>query len=146
MDYEPDAVAALKQALEALPKRQRRKLSTREAIAEMADTISASLLKGYTQEEIAQLLTTRGIRVAPSTLRQYLRRHRGKARRKLRKADPAVGGAGGEAAPGKQPDTRPAPSPESGLATPAATTVATTARTPSVGATTFPYRDDDNDL
>ena len=46
MDHERDAVVALKGALDALPKRQRRKLSTREAIGEMAETIGASLAKG----------------------------------------------------------------------------------------------------
>ena len=134
MDYERDAVAVLKGALEALPERERRKVSTREAIEEMAETISASLAKGYTQQEIAQLLTDRGMRVAPNTLRAYLRNRRSKGKRKLRQNDRSVEGEGG----GMRAHNAPATTRE--------VAPATATRTAPARKATFPFRPDDNDL
>jgi hypothetical protein len=92
MAHTRDAVAALKNALAELPAASRTTMSTRHAIAELADTISGLRARGYTLDEVARILTERGIRVAPNTLRSYLGRQRSRRRATARSAEQAVGG------------------------------------------------------
>ena len=63
----------MKEELASLPAPERRSITTREAVAEMADVIEKLRGRGYTIDEVAQLLTQRGLELAPSTLRSYLR-------------------------------------------------------------------------
>jgi hypothetical protein len=97
MDHERDVVAAMKMALAELPEPSRNKISTRDAIAEMADTINELRTRGYTLADVAQLLTERGMRVAANTLRAYLRSRRGRSRSKPRHGGGAVGRDGNAA-------------------------------------------------
>lgn len=66
---ESNAIAALKQ-LPARPRESRK--SARAVIAGMADLIRARIASGYTYDQIAEVLSTSGVQVAPATLRAYL--------------------------------------------------------------------------
>lgn len=66
---ESNAIAALKQ-LPARPPETRK--SARAVISGMADLIRARIASGYTYDQIAEVLTSSGVQVAPATLRAYL--------------------------------------------------------------------------
>lgn len=66
---ESNAIAALKQ-LPARPPESKK--SARAVITGMADLIRARIASGYTYDQIAEVLTSSGVHVAPATLRAYL--------------------------------------------------------------------------
>lgn len=72
--------AAVKQAsiegtsafLESLPDKPKEDLSLREAIDQMRDSVRSALSKGYTYQELAAMLTEKGIKISAFTLKNYV--------------------------------------------------------------------------
>lgn len=72
--------AAVKQAsiegtsafLESLPEKPKEDLSLREAIDQMRDSVRSALSKGYTYQELAAMLTEKGIKISAFTLKNYV--------------------------------------------------------------------------
>lgn len=58
--------------LRDLPDKPRESWSLREAIHLLKDTIYGALDRGYSYEEVADLLSDRGIKISPSSLKSYL--------------------------------------------------------------------------
>lgn len=58
-------------ALQDLPEKPRDSWSLREAIDVMHDVIAAALDKGYSYEEIAAMLSERGVEIRASSLKRY---------------------------------------------------------------------------
>jgi hypothetical protein len=81
-----DDVEALKRELAELPRNQPRQVTKQEAIAMLAGHLGAAKRRGYSPEELANLLSAKGIAINTATLRGYLRRNRkkrGRAGKKL---------------------------------------------------------------
>ncbi|MBF2003563.1 MAG: hypothetical protein IGS50_07485 [Synechococcales cyanobacterium C42_A2020_086] len=68
------AIEQAAQALQSLPDKPKENLSLREAVELMQDSITAALDKGYTYEDVADMLGDQGMKIAPSSLRYYLAR------------------------------------------------------------------------
>lgn len=68
------AIEQAAQALQSLPDKPKENLSLREAVELMQDSITAALEKGYTYEDVADMLGDQGMKIAPSSLRYYLAR------------------------------------------------------------------------
>lgn len=58
--------------LEDLPEKPKENWSLREAVAHLQVQISSALSKGYSYEEVARMLTERGIEISASSLKSYL--------------------------------------------------------------------------
>jgi hypothetical protein len=70
----------LRRELSELPATRPRIVSKQKAIAELTAEFGAAQRRGYTIEDLAQLLADRGLAMTPGTLRGYLRRNRKKRR------------------------------------------------------------------
>lgn len=108
-----------------LPEKPKEAWSLREAINLLQDSISGALQRGYTYEEIAAMLSDKGVKISPSSLKSYLAASRKeksgssrgrKVTRGKRKASPATSPAAiaepvaPPPAPVEQPvETAPAP-------------------------------------
>ena len=57
--------------LQDLPEKPKEDLSLREAIVQMQEAIRATLAKGYSYDEIAKMLSDRGIKISALTLKNY---------------------------------------------------------------------------
>lgn len=69
--------ASIEQAtafLNELPEKPKQALSLREAVEMMRELVTDALSKGYSFEEVAEMLTERGISITPSSLKYYLTR------------------------------------------------------------------------
>ncbi|MBD2461315.1 hypothetical protein H6G89_09675 [Oscillatoria sp. FACHB-1407] len=62
------------QTLQSLPEKPKQGWSLREAIDQMNDVISAAISKGYSYEELVELLRGQGIEISVSSLKNYLTR------------------------------------------------------------------------
>ena len=82
MPISVDDVEELRSILSALPKHQPKQLSKQEAIASLASELGAAQRRGYSSDELAQLMVEKGIDINGPTLRNCLRRLR-KRRRSL---------------------------------------------------------------
>ena len=58
--------------LQQLPEKPKENLSLREAINQLRDQLKAALIKGYSYEDLAKMLTGKGIDISPSTLKNYV--------------------------------------------------------------------------
>nr|RNJ68920.1 MAG: hypothetical protein EDM05_11865 [Leptolyngbya sp. IPPAS B-1204] len=58
--------------LQGLPEKPRENWSLREAVAVLQESISAALAKGYSYEEIAKMLSEKGVEISASSLKSYL--------------------------------------------------------------------------
>ncbi|MBW4518153.1 MAG: hypothetical protein KME16_00265 [Scytolyngbya sp. HA4215-MV1] len=58
--------------LQQLPEKPKENLSLREAINQLRDQLKAALIKGYSYEDLAKMLTGKGIEISPSTLKNYV--------------------------------------------------------------------------
>ncbi|QYO62540.1 hypothetical protein [Leptolyngbya sp. 7M] len=58
--------------LQGLPEKPRENWSLREAVAVLQESISAALAKGYSYEEIAEMLSGKGVQISASSLKSYL--------------------------------------------------------------------------
>lgn len=70
------------QTLQNLPEKPKENWSLREAVAQLQEQISAALNKGYSYDEVAQMLTQQGVEISASSLKSYLsvaRRQKGAA-------------------------------------------------------------------
>ncbi len=67
----PESVSAAIAFLDELPAKQKEDLSLREAIGQMQDTIKAALNRGYSYEDVAQMLSEQGIQISALTLKNY---------------------------------------------------------------------------
>jgi hypothetical protein len=61
-------------ALQDLPDKPKENVSLREAVDLLQDDIIAALNKGYSYEEMTEVLSKQGISIAPSSLKHYLAR------------------------------------------------------------------------
>lgn len=68
----PDAVEQAASFLEELPDKPKEDLSLREAVGQMQDSLKAALAKGYSYEELAQMLGNQGIQISAFTLKNYV--------------------------------------------------------------------------
>ncbi len=67
----PEAVSTAIAFLEGLPEKEKEDLSLREAIGQMQDTIKSALARGYTYDDVAKLLSEKGIKISALTLKNY---------------------------------------------------------------------------
>ncbi len=58
--------------LQALPDKPKEELSLREAVEQMRDSVRSALAKGYTYQELAAMLTEKGIKISAFTLKNYV--------------------------------------------------------------------------
>jgi hypothetical protein len=58
--------------LQSLPEKPRQNWSLREAVEHLRDQISEALAKGYSYEDVAEMLSGQGIEISPSTLKKYI--------------------------------------------------------------------------
>lgn len=77
-----EKLAALKAELEALPERTQQ--TKRTVVEEMREEIAAAVDRGYTYAQIAEMLRTKGVKIAAGTLQRYMRQA-GVIQRKSRK-------------------------------------------------------------
>lgn len=58
--------------LQSLPEKPKEDLSLREAVEQMRDSVRGALAKGYTYQELAAMLTEKGIKISAFTLKNYV--------------------------------------------------------------------------
>lgn len=58
--------------LQSLPDKPKEDLSLREAVEQMRDSVRGALAKGYTYQELAAMLTDKGIKISAFTLKNYV--------------------------------------------------------------------------
>jgi len=135
MPLTADDLEILRRELSELPTTRPRTVTKQRAIAELAPELAAAQRRGYTVEDLAQLLADRGLSMTPGTLRGYLRRNRKKRRAGKRGELASQQSTGGttieesarETAPGKTAnDARP----PTGMAASSATKTESNARGP----------------
>jgi hypothetical protein len=68
-------IEALRRKLAELPRHQAREVSKQEAITLLATELGSARRRGYSPDELAQLLSEQGIAINAATLRGYLRRN-----------------------------------------------------------------------
>jgi hypothetical protein len=102
-----DDVEALKRELEELPRNQPRQVTKQEAVAMLASHLGSAKRRGYSPEELAGILSARGIELNAPTLRGYLRRNRKKRGRSGSK--PRIEANADVATPPDRPLAAPAP-------------------------------------
>ena len=100
-----DDIEALRRRLTELPRNQPREVSKQEAVALLASELGAARRRGYSPEELAQLMSEQGVAINGATLRGYLRRTR--RTRKGRRGTPTT--VGTKAASTAQPASSAAP-------------------------------------
>jgi len=102
MDITIERIEEIRRELAALPPAPR--VRTTATKVEAVEKIAAELLvlrkTGYALETLAALLSTKGLAIAPGTLKNYLRRFGATPRKRRRRAD-----AGRRAEPGKSDGT-----------------------------------------
>lgn len=59
-------------ALNGLPEKPKTSWSLREAVSQLQGTINAALERGYSHQEVAEMLGEQGIRISPASLKSYL--------------------------------------------------------------------------
>lgn len=58
--------------LQELPEKPKENLSLREAVGQLRDQIQAALAKGYSYDDLAKMLTEKGIEISATTLKSYV--------------------------------------------------------------------------
>jgi hypothetical protein len=66
------ALESATSTLEGLPEKPKENWSLREAVSMLQESISAALGKGYSYEEIAKMLSEKGVEISASSLKSYL--------------------------------------------------------------------------
>ena len=74
-------VEALRSLLAGLPRHEAREVTKQEAVALLASEIRAAQRRGYPPEEIARILSEKGVPINVATLRGYLRRTKSRPKR-----------------------------------------------------------------
>lgn len=131
----PEAVEQATVLLEELPEKPKEDLSLREAVGQMQDSLKAALAKGYSYEELAQMLAKQGIQISAFTLKNYVpsgkrSASKGKTRKSSKNQDDAlVSEPVSEAPPAEEtPEKQPTRSRRSATAKPATTAKTTRGR------------------
>lgn len=68
----PETVSQAIAYLEDLPEKAKEDLSLKESVVQMQDQIKAALAKGYSYDDIAKLLSDKGIKISALTLKNYV--------------------------------------------------------------------------
>ena len=92
-------IEALRRKITELPRHQARQVSKQEAITLLATELGAARRRGYSPDELAQLMSEQGVAINAATLRGYLRRNR----RSRKPRGGAKAAAGAKAASPAQP-------------------------------------------
>ncbi|MBD1909850.1 MULTISPECIES: hypothetical protein [unclassified Leptolyngbya] len=103
-------------ALEGLPEKPKTSWSLREAVNQLQGTINAALERGYSHQEVAEMLGEQGIRISPASLKSYLaaiNRDAGSSAPKRRRSSAKASAPEEAAAPEEAPAPEPTPAPES---------------------------------
>jgi hypothetical protein len=87
MPINVDDVESLRSILSALPRHQPKQVSKQDAIASLVSELAAAQRRGYSTDDLARLMSEKGIDINGPTLRNCLRRLR-KKRRPRDKATP----------------------------------------------------------
>lgn len=66
------AVSQVSTFLQDLPEKPKETFSLREAVDQLRSEIQAALAKGYSYEDVAVILTDKGVEISPSTLKNYV--------------------------------------------------------------------------
>jgi hypothetical protein len=80
MSISVDDVEALRSILSSLPRHQPKQVSKQEAIAALVSELAAAQRRGYSADDLARLMSEKGIDINGPTLRNCLRRLRKKRR------------------------------------------------------------------
>ena len=67
-----DKLQATREKLEQLEQKQRLELTLRESIYLLRDKLHSALKKGYSYEDLSEILEAQGILISAATLKQYL--------------------------------------------------------------------------
>jgi hypothetical protein len=113
-----DDIEALRRRLTELPRHRPTEVSKQEAVNLLASELSAARRRGYSPEELAQLLSEQGVMINAPTLRGYLRQSR-KRRRRGEGWSGRKGTARGEATTSQRaipPESSTQPAPQAGAA------------------------------
>ena len=86
-------IEALRRVLAELPRHQPKEVSKQEAIALLASELGTARRRGYKPDELAQILSDRGVAINAATLRGYLRRNRWSRGKPEGKAESGRGGS-----------------------------------------------------
>jgi hypothetical protein len=79
LDVDDDRVGSILQIIQQLPSKG---YSLKMVINDMRSDIQQALDRGYSYPELAAILTKQGIKIAPRTLRKYLKQGKAKAKPK----------------------------------------------------------------
>lgn len=66
------AVSQVSTFLQDLPEKPKETFSLREAVDQLRREIQSALAKGYSYEDVAVILTQKGVEISPSTLKNYV--------------------------------------------------------------------------
>jgi hypothetical protein len=66
------AIDSATSTLQGLPEKPKENWSLREAVSVLQESISAALSKGYSYEEVASMLSKKGVDISASSLKSYL--------------------------------------------------------------------------
>jgi hypothetical protein len=69
---QPKIVSQARASLHGLPEEQEKSFSLREAIRQLRDPLEAALIRGYSYQELVNMLQQQGIAISVSTLKNYL--------------------------------------------------------------------------
>ncbi|MBD2465096.1 hypothetical protein H6G89_29245 [Oscillatoria sp. FACHB-1407] len=69
---QPETIQQVKDILQKLPAKLQTSIPVEEAIAQLQDSLETALVKGYSYEELADLLQHEGIPIKSSSLENYL--------------------------------------------------------------------------
>jgi hypothetical protein len=83
-----DDVEALRRQLAELPRNRPREVTKQEAVTLLASELAAAKRRGYSPDDLAGLLSEKGIAINAETLRGYLRRARRSHKRRVTKVAP----------------------------------------------------------
>jgi hypothetical protein len=86
-------IEALRRVLAELPRHQPKEVSKQEAIALLASELGTARRRGYKPDELARILSERGVAINAPTLRGYLRRNRRSRGKQEGKTESQPGGS-----------------------------------------------------
>ena len=78
--FRKDAVDSLQNTLNELPEKTRDTMSARESVQYLSNEIQSALMRGYTLQEITEIMRDNGIELSAGTVRSYLTRRKRPAR------------------------------------------------------------------
>lgn len=76
MPISVDDVETIRNALRALPRNEPKQVTKQEAIASLASELGAAQRRGYSAEDLARLISEKGIEINSMALKNYLRQSR----------------------------------------------------------------------